>query len=151
MDMSSPCAQILHRASEVLAEVTAENPSLAPRLGPVSGILRMLAADVDGRTASQLAQVNAIRTILQQAQEIMPSPGWPQLEQLIRFAPASPADYGVDVLEEHLDRLKRALIEVHTWLETTAEEPGRARLLREIWAYLDQQATHASRLVSQLW
>lgn len=144
-------AQVLHRASAVLSEVIAQHPHLAPRLGPMSVLLNAVAADVLGHTAAQLERMKSIQALLKQANECLPAPGWPHLEALIRLAPTTPADYHVDALDRLLDRLNEALIEVQAWCETAANVPARARLLHDIWAHLDHEAAHASRLVPQMW
>lgn len=149
--MSGSNTQILQRASEVLFEIIGERPQLAPRLAPLSGLLKDLASDVDVRTALQLEQVNTIQALLKQANGHMPPPGWPHLEALIRWVPTTPADHHVDALDRLLDRLNHALIDVHAWCETAANTPERARLLRDIWAHLDRQATQASRTVPPMW
>ena len=148
--MSSSGARILQRASEVLSDVIAENPHLGPKLGFLSGMLKTLGDEVDCYTAERLEQMNRMQAILKLAHESMPAPGWPHLEELVGFAPASPADYRVDVLDEHLVRLKRALIDVHAWAESV-DLPQRSNLLREIWKHLDQHAAQASRHVRQMW
>lgn len=147
--MSSYRTQILQRTSEALSDVIVEHPHLAPRLGVVSQMLAILAADADSLITSQLEQIAAMRALLRQTYALMPTP--PALDASLTCEPSSPADYRVDLLDEYINNAQQALIEAQAWLESAPDVPGRKALLREFWSYLRLQAEEEGRFMQPMW
>jgi hypothetical protein len=127
-----------------------EAPHLAPRLGPLAGLLKTLSESVDDQTADWLREASQIKAFLLRARDCGATPGWVCPQALIDFTPTAPEDFQAAALEAYVRRLRAGLTQLHAWLET-AQIPQGPALLADIWRWLDDQARKAGRHAPPMW
>jgi hypothetical protein len=101
-----------------------KSPYLAGSAGLTAAVLMMVAEEGD-RTAHRLAQENrAIRGIFADAAGLAPPAAL--AEQLMGLAAGDDADLRVSALQAANDALRRALIDLHVFVEGEAGDAARA-------------------------
>ncbi len=123
-----------------------KSPYLAGSAGLTAAVLMMVAEEGD-RTAHRLVEENrAIRAIFRQAAGL-PAPA-ALAEQLKTLAAGDDADLHVSALQASNDRLRRALTDLHAYVEGETGEAARAietAIWRELSASTDRRAFSSLR------
>jgi hypothetical protein len=102
-------------------------------------ILNIIRRDWDNVVASRVEDITVLCDLLSRGSKITPE----SISQSIMDAVNQPNNAGmnlrVSALETKLDRLRKALIELHAWLES-ASSPEARGLLRDVWSFLERSA-----------
>lgn len=144
-----PVPMVFNAVSRTLEDISKNSHDLAGPLRAVTFLSMYMAQNFDTCVSDRLQEIAALRGLLARGAAIAPLPLRNALEE-IRKIPDDQSDFRVSALEERLEKLRAALIELQAWLEEPTQSQY-SNLLDDIWAFLCQNAKSHRNLMEHLY